>query len=147
MCHHPHLPCAGIEFLKTQDTSHHLHERHVAGEFTHGVHLRTVHVFVGVVHEQVAESLDAEFLTQHFLALLAYPRQIHDILFENVHRFVHLLWIPPAVGEPDGGCQRLSNCLSEKRELAAIASAITKSKGVVILMFSWLPSTSVMLCP
>jgi hypothetical protein len=45
-----------------------------------GIDLRTVNVFIGIVLQQVAIALNAEFAAQHLLAIRAYTRQVFNIL-------------------------------------------------------------------
>ena len=85
MSHHAFLAWPHLKGLETQDAPYDLHERHVAREFVDGIDLRAVHIFIGVVLQQVAIGLDAELLAQHLLAVGAYARQVHDVLTEYVH--------------------------------------------------------------
>ena len=71
----PHL-----EGLETQNTPHDLHKGHVARQLADGVDLAAVNVLIGIALQQVTIGLDAEFLTQHLLAIGAYARQVHDVL-------------------------------------------------------------------
>ena len=72
------------ETLETEDMSHDLHIGHVASQFMDGVDLRTVHIFIRIVFEQVAIGFDAKFVAQHLLAIRANPRQELDVLIEDI---------------------------------------------------------------
>ena len=80
MSHHTFLAWSHGEGLEAQDLSHHLHERHITRQFVDGIDLRTVNVFIGIVFQQVAIALNAEFIAQHLLAIRAYTRQVFNIL-------------------------------------------------------------------
>ena len=85
--HNPFLTRPHGERLKTQDLTDHLHIRHVAREFVDGVDLRAVHVFIGIVFQQVTIGLKAELVAQHLLAVRPYAWQVHDVLIQNaLHR-------------------------------------------------------------
>ena len=71
--------------FKAEDVSHDLHVRHFARQLVDSVDLRTVHIFIWIVFEQVTVCLDAEFVAQHLLAVRAYARQEFDVLIENIH--------------------------------------------------------------
>ena len=69
-----------VESLKAQDAPHDLHEWHVARELADFIYLAAVHILIGIILQQVAESLNTEFFFQQLLAVGAYARQIHDVL-------------------------------------------------------------------
>ena len=68
------------EGLETQNVADDLHKRHVARQFVDGVNLRTVHIFIRIVFEQVTIGLNTELVAQHLLAVRAYARQVFNIL-------------------------------------------------------------------
>ena len=69
VCHYALLTRAHRKGLETQDMSYHLYKRHVARKLVDGVHLRAVDVFVGVVLQQVAVTLNAKLVAQHLLTV------------------------------------------------------------------------------
>ena len=77
------LPWSHGKFLKTQDVAFHLYVG-IRGKFVDGVELRTVHMLIGEILQQVAKGLDAQFPLQQFLSLGAYARQVFDVLVEDV---------------------------------------------------------------
>ena len=85
MSHHALLAGPHLEGLETQDVPHHLHKRHIARQLVYGIDLRAVHIFVGIILQQVTKCLDAKFLTQQLLPVGAYARQVFDVLIEYVH--------------------------------------------------------------
>ena len=117
---HPFLAWAHGIGLETEDMSYHLNERHIARQLVDGVNLRAVDILIGIVLQQVAIGADAQLVAEHLLPTRAYAGKVLDILVEDTHAVVE---------------GRIS------------ASAICRSKGVVILIFSRLPSTRVMACP
>ena len=55
----PHRKC-----LETEDMTNNLHEGHIARQFVDGIDLGAVYIFIRIVLEQVAISVDTEFFTQ-----------------------------------------------------------------------------------
>jgi len=85
--HDAFLALAHGKFLETHDLSAYLHERHVAPQFADGIDLRTVHIFIWIVFQQVTPCPDVELRTQQLFFLRAYAREIHDVLVENgIHK-------------------------------------------------------------
>ena len=85
---------------------------HAAVQLTDGVDAAAVHVFIGEIIQQVVQGTDTRFLIEHSGPLRSYARQIFDVKSSQVCHF------------------------SNKAE------ATFRSKGVVILIFSRLPSVS-----
>ena len=85
MSHHTLAARSHLKGLKAEYVADDLHERHVARQLTHLVDFCAVNVFIGVVVQQVAIGVNAEFLAQHLLAVGPYARQVHDVLLEDVH--------------------------------------------------------------
>ena len=73
-----------VEEVETQYLTLQLHEGHVGVQFAHRVDAAPVHILVGVVLQQVAEGLDAEFGLKYLLARGSYPRCVHHVLFQYV---------------------------------------------------------------
>ena len=114
--HYARLAVSHVKRLETEYSAAYLDKRHVARQFVDGIDSTSVDMFVGVILQQVAKGIDAQFFAKHLFAVGSDPRHILDILLQYVgHR--------------------------------QSVSAIAKSKGVVILIFSRLPSTIVMACP
>ena len=74
VCHYALLTRAHRKGLETQDMTNYLYKRHIACKFVDGVHLRAVDVFVGVVFQQVAVTLNAKLVAQHFLTVRSHAR-------------------------------------------------------------------------
>ena len=68
--------------LETEDMALHLYEGHVAVQFANVVEPASVNMFVGVILQQIAERLNAQFLAEHLFAIGADPRQILDVLLQ-----------------------------------------------------------------
>ena len=83
------FPWSHGKLLKAQDAAFNLHEC-FRGEFVDGIEFGTVHMLIGIVLQQVAIGLDAQFPLQHFLPLGTYARQEFDVLFEDV---IHGCWV------------------------------------------------------
>ena len=122
MGHHTLLARSHVEGLVAEYAAHDLHKRHVARQFVNVVDLAAVYIFIRIILQQVAIRLNAQFLTEQLLAIRPYAWQVHDVLLQYVHYYSGLL-------------------------LLITASAMFRSPGVVILMFSRLPSTSVTVTP
>ena len=78
--HDPFLTPAPAKLLKTQNMPANLHIGHCSVKFVDMIDSGTVHIFVGIVFQQVTPSADAQFALKNGLSLRAYPGQIHDVL-------------------------------------------------------------------
>ena len=85
MSHHPFFAGTHLEGLETEDMTLHLYEGHVAVQFANVVEPASVNMFVGIILQQIAERLNAQFLAEHFFAIGADPRQILDVLLQYVN--------------------------------------------------------------
>ena len=85
MSHHPFFAGTHLEGLETEDMALHLYEGHVAVQFANVVEPASVNMFVGVILQQIAERLNAQFLAEHLFAIGADPRQILDVLLQYVN--------------------------------------------------------------
>ena len=68
------------ETLKRKNLAIKLHIRHVAVNLTYLIYTATVHILVGIVHEQIAHGLYREFLLQSGSPIGPYPLQILYVL-------------------------------------------------------------------
>ena len=82
--HQPFVAGTIVEEVETQYLTLQLHEGHVGVQFAHRVDAAPVHILIGVVLQQVAEGLDAEFGLKYLLARGSYPRCVHHVLFQYV---------------------------------------------------------------
>ena len=119
VCHDALLPHSRGKLLKTDYAPHYLHEGHVARQLAYAVHTAAVDVLVGEVLKQLPPRRDVQILCQNVPSSRTDTRQILYVLVEN---FAH--------------GQTFNN-----------DSAMIRSDGVVILMFSRLPSTIATPCP
>ena len=115
------LPRPHVELLETQDIPFQLDIGHLAGKIANGVDVAAVHIFIRIILQQVAKRFHAQLLLQDVLPMGADTWYELDVLLKYIEHSQFF-------------------CLS-------MASATRRSKGVVILMFSRLPSTRVMSCP
>ena len=120
MGYHSLLAGTHLEGLKAQDTTFHLHIWHVSCQFLDTVESAAINMTIGKKLQQVTDCRDAQFLTEHLLSVRSYTGQVLYVLLQDVGH----------------GLGYLSK-----------TSAIFRSNGVVILMFSRLPSTRVMSKP
>lgn len=84
MSHQPFLATLA-EVLERQDLAHQLHVRHRPVDFGDAVEAAAVDVLVRVIRQQIAHSLDGEFLAQQVRTLRTDALQILDVLVQSKH--------------------------------------------------------------
>ena len=78
--HNPLLSRSHGEGLETEYFSDDLYERHIPRQFVNSINLRTVHILIRIVLQQITIGLNAEFVAQHLLAVRPHAWQVFDIL-------------------------------------------------------------------
>ena len=83
MGHETLLLYSHVEGLVGKYPPPYLHKGHVGRQFIDGIDLGTVHILVGVVLYQVADTHDAQLLVEHLLTAGTYACNVFYVLIKN----------------------------------------------------------------
>ena len=71
--HYARLAVSHVKRLETEYSAAYLDKRHVARQFVDGIDSTSVDMFVGVILQQVAKGIDAQFFAKHLFAVGSNP--------------------------------------------------------------------------